>query len=97
MAMIGEVRSAAFSPDGSRIVTASADNTARIWDAATAKEIAVLRGYRVNSAAFSPDGSRIVTARGRCPHLGRRDCKEMAVLAPADWQSRAYPGPDFPA
>jgi WD40 repeat protein len=55
---------AAFSPDGSRIVTASADKTARIWDAASAKEIAVLRGHdgSVNSAAFSPDGSRIVTA-----------------------------------
>jgi WD40 repeat protein len=58
------VTSAAFSPDGWRIVTTSADKTARIWDAATAKEIAVLRGHegRVNSAAFSPDGSRIVTA-----------------------------------
>jgi WD40 repeat protein len=58
------VTSAAFSPDGSRIVTASWDNTARIWDAATAKEIAVLRGHDslVHSAAFSPDGSRIVTA-----------------------------------
>ena len=56
--------SAAFSPDGSRIVTASEDKTARIWDAATAKEIAVLRGHEssVTSAAFSPDGSRIVTA-----------------------------------
>jgi WD40 repeat protein len=58
------VYSAAFSPDGSRIVTASADKTARIWDVATSKEIAVLRGHdgSVNSAAFSPDGSRIVTA-----------------------------------
>jgi WD40 repeat protein len=58
------VTSAAFSPDGARIVTASSDNTARIWDAATAKEIAVLRGHEgfVNSAAFSPDGARIVTA-----------------------------------
>jgi WD40 repeat protein len=27
------VRSAAFSPDGTRIVTASNDRTARIWDA----------------------------------------------------------------
>ena len=58
------VWSAAFSPDGSRIVTASADDTARIWNAATGEEIAVLRGHEqaVNSAAFSRDGSRIVTA-----------------------------------
>ena len=57
-------QSAAFSPDGSRIVTASFDLTARIWDAATAKEIALLRGHdgQLYSAAFSPDGSRIVTA-----------------------------------
>ena len=56
--------SAAFSPDGSRIVTASDDKTARIWDSATGQQIAVLRGHtgRVRSAAFSPDGSRIVTA-----------------------------------
>ena len=55
--------SAAFSPDESRIVTASGDKTARIWDAASAKEIAVLRGhtYYVTSAAFSPDGSRVIT------------------------------------
>jgi WD40 repeat protein len=58
------VNSAAFSPDGMRIVTASWDNTARISDAATAKDIAVLRGHGtiVHSASFSPDGTRIVTA-----------------------------------
>ena len=33
------VWSAAFSPDGKRIVTASVDKTARIWDAATGKPI----------------------------------------------------------
>ena len=60
----GAVSSAAFSPDGARIVTASSDHTARIWDAATGQEITVLRGHLeyVGSAAFSPDGSRIVTA-----------------------------------
>jgi hypothetical protein len=60
----GPVRSATFSPDGSRIVTASDDSTARIWDAASGKEIAVLRGHkgRLQSAAFSLDGSRIITA-----------------------------------
>jgi WD40 repeat protein len=58
------VCSATFSPDGTRIVTASADNTARIWSAAIAQEIAVLRGHEnaVRSAAFSPDGTRIVIA-----------------------------------
>jgi WD40 repeat protein len=33
------VSSAAFSPDGKRIVTASRDNTARVWDADTGKPI----------------------------------------------------------
>jgi WD40 repeat protein len=53
-----------FSPDGSRIVTASGDQTARVWDAATGKEMAVLRGHEgfVRAAAFSPDGSSVVTA-----------------------------------
>src|SRR5579862_6845279 len=56
--------SAAFSPDGTRVVTASDDKTAHIWDATTGNEITVLRGHEraVNSAAFSPDGTRIVTA-----------------------------------
>ena len=60
-----DIRSAAFSPDGKRIVTASWDRTARIWDAATGKPIGEpLRGHEdvVMSAAFSPDGQRIVTA-----------------------------------
>jgi len=58
------VESAAFSPDGSRIVTASYDGSARIWDAQTGAPLAVLSGHRaaVRSAAYSPDGSHIVTA-----------------------------------
>jgi WD40 repeat protein len=58
------VRSAAFSPDGKRIVTASWDHTARLWDVATGRQLGEFRGHKswVESAAFSPDGGRIVTA-----------------------------------
>ncbi len=54
---------ASFSPDGKRIVTAGVDGTARVWDAASGKEIGELRGHQgpLRSAAFSPNGRRIVT------------------------------------
>jgi WD40 repeat protein/serine/threonine protein kinase len=58
-----QVRSAAFSPDGRRVVTASLDWTAQVWDAATGKPLAKLtHGDGVNSAAYSPDGCCVVTA-----------------------------------
>jgi WD40 repeat protein len=34
-----EVSSAQFSADGQRVVTASSDGTARVWDAATGKAL----------------------------------------------------------
>ena len=57
------VVSASFSPDGSRIVTASWDGTAKVWDAESGAELLTLKGHaaQVTSASFSPDGSRIVT------------------------------------
>jgi WD40 repeat protein len=57
------VRSAAFSRDGSRVITASDDHTARIWNSATGQVIQVLpHDGIVMSANFSPDGQHMVTA-----------------------------------
>lgn len=58
-----KVNMAKFSPDGQKIVTASADGTARLWTN-EAQYLATLQGHNeaVNSACFSPDGSLILTA-----------------------------------
>ena len=58
------VNTAAFSPDGQLVVTASADVTARVYEAWTGKERLRLSGHAasVNSASFSPDGKWLVTA-----------------------------------
>jgi WD40 repeat protein len=57
------VYDAAFSPDGARILTASWDKTAKLWDAASGKLIlSVAHQDGVWHAEFSPDGARILTA-----------------------------------
>ncbi|MCG8424618.1 MAG: protein kinase [Proteobacteria bacterium] len=55
---------ARFDPSGTRVVTADADGTVRVWKADGTGAPVVLRGHTnsVYCAAFSPDGRRIVTA-----------------------------------
>ena len=54
---------ASFSPDGRTVVTASSGNTARLWDAASGKELQRLTHEdAVYAASFSPDGRTVVTA-----------------------------------
>jgi WD40 repeat protein len=59
----GLVGRVAFSPDGTRLLTGSADRTAKVWDAATGQEIFTLRGHSaaVTGVCFSPDGARLAT------------------------------------
>ena len=57
------VRAAAWSPDGERIVTASADHSARIWTANRDRDPTPLVGHddEVLDAQWSPDGEHILT------------------------------------
>ena len=79
------VNSAAWSPDGTRIATASKDNTARIWDAQSGAPLAVLEGHKDSlngllTAAWSPDGTRIATASFD-DTVGIWDAQSGALLA----------------
>ncbi len=58
------IAAANYSPDGTQIVTAAHDHSARIWDSRTGEVLATLEGHSawLNSAMYSPDGQNIVTA-----------------------------------
>src|SRR5262249_55072395 len=82
---------AQFSPDGTKIVTASWDGTARIWDAVNGKELHVLRGHPNNllTARFSPDGKRVLTVSSQMDQtINSRDRSGKVVPI-----SAATPGP----
>jgi WD40 repeat protein len=58
------IRSVQFSPDNAKVVTASDDNTAKIWDAGNGRLLVDLKGHvkGINTAKFNTDGNKIVTA-----------------------------------
>ena len=54
----------AFSPNGTRLATASFDKTAKVWEVTSGQEVRILAGHTdwVYDVAFSPDGPHLATA-----------------------------------
>jgi WD40 repeat protein len=94
----GKVRRATYSPDGTRIVTASLDGTARIWDAWSGVEQRVLSGHTggVFTAVWSPDGARIVTASddGTTRVWDARSGRQLLILHGSEGFGCAVYSPD---
>ena len=58
------VLACAVTPDGRRVVSASADTTLKVWDLSSGQAVATLQGHSawVFACAVTPDGQRVVSA-----------------------------------
>src|SRR5262249_2599066 len=101
----GEMVMAAFSPDGSRIVTGGSGTDAKglpkgvatVWDATTGKPLVGLVGLTsmVEGVAFSPDGARFFTypRYGKALAWNARTGKEVPgdAVPPLEHKGRTSP------
>ena len=76
---VGYINGVDFSPDSTRLVSASGNRTASIWDIATRERVQTLdHGGWVTAAKYSPQGDRIATATGDSVRVW--DCNDGRLL-----------------
>jgi WD40 repeat protein/serine/threonine protein kinase len=77
-----EVNALSFDAAGVRLLSASDDDTARLWSVEDGRELAVFRHESsVEAARFSPDGRSLATASGDGVRLWRAEEGEAKLLA----------------
>jgi dipeptidyl aminopeptidase/acylaminoacyl peptidase len=83
MPRVGKV---VFSPDGRRLAAACGDQTVRVRDAATGKELLTVRhrgdNGRISSVVYSPDGRRLASAGGGTVRLWDADTGQELLALP---------------
>jgi len=57
------INACAWSPDGTQLLSGSADMTLKVWDARTVEELLTLRGHHswIGACAWSPDGTQVIS------------------------------------
>jgi WD40 repeat protein len=57
------VRAVALSPDGTKVISASADKTIKVWNLDTQEELLTLKGHSgaVEAVALNPDGTKVIS------------------------------------
>ena len=81
----GRINSAHVSADGARIITASTDGTARVWDT-SGNNLAVLPGHAagIRGALLNPAGTRAITQGGDFNHARLWDARTAAPIMEFD-------------